>query len=58
MAGTTSDVFLASKDLLRSMLRAWYDLAKEEANAWTAQLKEESARQQNMSKPVQKRFVN
>lgn len=40
------------------MLHAWYDLTKEMTNAWTAQLKEEAARQHNMNKPVKKRFAH
>lgn len=42
----------ATKDLLRSMLHAWYDLTKDEAGAWTAQLEWEVALQQQMNNPV------
>ena len=42
----------ATKDLLRSMLHAWYDLTKNEAGAWTAQLEWEVALQQQMNNPV------
>eukprot|EP00903_Cladosiphon_okamuranus_P016535 g15254.t1 len=41
----------AIKDLLRSMLHAWYDLTKEETGAWTAQLEAEAALQQEMRDP-------
>lgn len=43
----------AIKDLLRSMLHAWYDLTKDEVGAWTTQLEAEVALQQEMNDPVQ-----
>lgn len=42
----------ATKDLLRSMLHAWYDLTKDEAGAWAGQLEAEVALQQEMKNPV------
>ncbi|CAM9966427.1 unnamed protein product, partial [Pylaiella littoralis] len=53
MVGTTRGDFYAAKDILRAMIRAWNDLPKEKTNEWTAQLKEEAARQQNLSEPAQ-----
>ncbi|CAM9409911.1 unnamed protein product [Scytosiphon promiscuus] len=50
MAGDKS---YAVKDLLRSMLHAWYDLSKGETGAWTTQLEAEIALQQAMEKPEQ-----
>lgn len=46
----------AIKDLLRSMLHAWYDLTKEETGTWTAQLETEVALQQGMRSPVNSWF--
>ncbi|CAM9892092.1 unnamed protein product, partial [Ectocarpus fasciculatus] len=43
----------AVKDLLRSMLHAWYDLTREEAGAWTNHLEAEVALQQEMRQPEQ-----
>lgn len=43
------------KDLLRSMLHAWYDLTREEAGAWTNHLEAEVALQQEMRQPVRRR---
>ena len=42
----------AIKDLLRSMLHAWYNLMKDETGAWKAQLEAEVALQQEMNNPV------
>lgn len=47
----------AVKDLLRSMLHAWYDLSKGETGAWTTQLEAEIALQQAMEKPVKIRLI-
>ncbi|CAM9571610.1 unnamed protein product [Ectocarpus sp. 6 AP-2014] len=48
--GDTSN---AVKDLLRSMLHAWYDLTREEAGAWTNHLEAEAALQHEMRQPEQ-----
>ncbi|CAM9236307.1 unnamed protein product, partial [Hapterophycus canaliculatus] len=49
----TGDKSYAVKDLLRSMLHAWYELSKGETGAWTTQLEAEIALQQAMENPEQ-----
>jgi len=47
----------ATKELLKSMLRAWHDLTKDEMGAWAARLEAEAALQQEMNQPVSLSFL-